>query len=406
MKSYTEIHTSDQTLKAHRSLANELLSEKASAVMYCTALVLFTLSRVISYSYLAEWPIMSKMPDALLLLSMVCVVYKLILFDRYSNVRGLLIYGLIVIAGITYIASGSWLVFVLSLFVVGAADTHPLKMCSTAFAWIALLTAIVMTLSLIGAIDSKTSTTSSILSSIFGVGIRNSFGFAHVNYLGMLSISAYICRLIINNARFTPMETLSWVLCAIVLFFVVNTKTASCLILVGIIIQIIIRGKSKRVIFGSFFCISCFAAIAALYLAFNFNNANGLFDFLNRFLTGRLAFAHNFLESYPITAFGQHLFLVSTIDAAELGIRSQVLDNAFVHVLLHFGWLAFLGIMVSFLGLILLASRNGKVGVALSVSLLFIAGISETWLISMPGIIVLSQLLPMRDEIKQKSQNQ
>lgn len=367
-------------------------SIRVSDAVYYIALITYIICRVLDYSFFSDWGSVEKLSDALQIISIALLAFKIIVLTHYSvrlaTIAALFLGALL----LSYYASNSWSLLMMGLLVVGSVGCSRYSICK-AVAWCtAILIAIVILFSVAGFIDTNITEANSILSSWLDVDIRNSFGFIHVNYLGMLVMLIFICRLILADSDMGKSEIVIWWAIAAALFFVVNTKTASCLIALCLIMIILLRaGKAQK----QTVCKICMAGsvaslIVGIYLAAAFDSSNGLFDFVNRFLVGRVSFAHTFLTSYPLTPFGQHLDLVSTIEAAALGIRSQVLDNAYVSLLVHFGIVPFvLVVSLYFIGM-KRSLTKGHAGICCAVFVLFVAGASEVWMTSLPGAAVLA----------------
>ena len=366
-----------------------LADMRVSDFFILLTITLCIVSSTIERSYLTDWHFFEVISKSLRWLAVVLVFLKATLFTRYTT--GELIFTIVFSVSIllSYYYSGATTLLITGVLVVGSIGCDYWAICKTGFLVTSISILIVVLLAVLGIIDTYVSLTSETSVAIFSVEQRNSFGFLHVNYFGMFVAIILFCRLNMTRYAFSIREMFVWVIVALFCFAVVNTKTVSLLIFVALAVHFLLQHISNRA-----FCIVCVVLVTACLVAgFTlprvYDSSSQFLIFLNDVLTGRLALAQSFLRDYSVGLFGQNLDLVSTIEARQSGISAHVLDNAYIHLLLHYGLIPTILILFMFGYLLHRSVLSEDVGTAFSVALVFIVGLSETWFFALPGAIVL-----------------
>ena len=381
-----------------KAKVGQFLNSRVGDLLFLSAFFLYLSSRVMEYSFLTDLTLFSMLSFMFRLLSMAFITGKIFLFSSYTPSFILVSEAILVILGISRVTAGSAALLMVGLFAICAANVDYRKICDVGFFAVFITVTIVMICSYFGVIRTNTTFATSVAQDLFGVEVRNSYGFIHVNCVGQMFLALLLCRTIRTKALFSRTEIVAWILVAAFLFFAVNTKTIALLILIPLIFQPMVRIFSNKISCRIIMFVACAAMAAGFMLVFNFDQSNGLFSGLNYLLANRLSYAHTFLERYPLTLFGQQLSLVSTEEANQLGIQAQILDNAYINILLRFGMLAVVLVMVCIFVCAKEALDNMNCGLMLAIAILCISGISETWILSIPGLVIFSRLFAVQND--------
>lgn len=374
----------------HMDYLKFLSVTKVADFLVAAAMSMFIIGQAIDYSYLSENNFLSLFSYCLRACFLALISMKAILFTKYSTSQLVWVLVVSTVSLMSFYTSGSWHLITTGAIIVGAVGVDNKKLCGVCFATTSICVVTIMALALLGVIKNWVYAASAASESFFGVSQRSALGFLHVNYAGMFFVTMLLCRIVVTGASFSKAETISWFACAAFLFLVINTKTASIVIIAVVVVQSLVKFIQAK----SHICILCIIAafvIAVLgcWLPMIYSPSTPALYLLNNVMSNRLAYAHNFLSDYPITLFGQNLGLVSTLEARELGVKALVLDNAYINLLLRYGAVSFSIILFLFFVQGVHSVKSKDVGRAFAITTLFVVGLSETWLFMLPGSIVL-----------------
>ena len=224
------------------------------------------------------------------------------------------------------------------------------------------------------------------------------------NALGMLCIVEFLLLILYMDGRFSIAFLFYCVPAFIVLLFVVKTRTAALIIAFGLTL-LVATNVWKRVLHREEVTVSrilsvltiVFAvmgiALVVLYGVYP-TQLGSLDDLLSR----RLSYAYSFLNNYSLTALGQHVELIGTIDAFVHGVDPLVLDNAYIHSLICQGVLPFCYLVFIYSFCVARKDRRVGAGLRIAVCMLSLVGISETLPITLLGSFPLASVLTKTDD--------
>ena len=172
--------------------------------------------------------------------------------------------------------------------------------------------------------------------------IRNSFGFHHPNFAGLILLNIYLDIIFLrkNKKKTNILLALPFFL---VIGEIIDSRNAAYGVVIAAIVQLIPFSKilntdKKRI----FFSISVMAIFSAISLYFVLAPMNKNMQELDLFLSGRIKYSRAFYDYYGITLFGNRF---SKYGKREFGNAFYVLDNGYLHLLIHNGVLIFVAIM-------------------------------------------------------------
>lgn len=352
--------------------------------VFCTALSMISLSQCISSSNIDALPGVpaGAIYQMLRLGAFILLAYKIMFKTRYTKERFILSIYLATIAFITKATSQNDYLIIMLMFVIGSFDVDFNEICRTTVISYLVPVCLVMLLSTLGIIPSSTN---NIGVNIFtgAVITRQSFGFEHVNMLGGFVLLIYISYLNFRGKAFGLVDFGGSILISVFLFFVANTKTSAFLIsILAVLIACdnLWKKIDRKAVYRVCLWIICGSVGLSFFSAVTYNGSNPTFELLDVLLSKRLSFAHSFIEKYGFTLFGQELELISIDQASLLGVSALVLDNAFLHLILRYGIVAFVTVIALYLYIFLYGYRNGDIIMCVSIAVVFISGFSEKWL--------------------------
>lgn len=370
-------------------------------VLFYAAIFVYLTYYGISSSYLSDSDILASLGDSLKYLSLALIAFKALLFTRYTIRQAIAAIIVLTILLISSLNSGSRELLTTGLFIFGAIGLDYKKICRLCFDQIFLLLAIIILSSLLGVIESRTVAVAEVSQGIYGISVRHTLGFRHVNTLGMFVVTMLICRVATTEFSFSHLENVVWVVVALVLFFFVNTKTAAFVILATVCFQLLLyRGLPAKAT-----CLIC-VILSILFIGFGiviavkFDKSNALLLKINDLLSGRPNNAHKFLLQYPLTLLGQSIELIGTVEAEKAGVNALILDNGYINLVLRFGLLSFISFFALFAQSMFKSLQHADVSRIFLLMLIFAIGISETWLFTIPGSIVLMSLYGTESDVR------
>jgi len=170
--------------------------------------------------------------------------------------------------------------------------------------------------------------------------VRSSLGFTHPNVLGAVILSAIAEWIYIRKSKITKYELILLFMILYLVNVVANPRSAIVsgviLVFMTLIIRIPFNLWLTKVIKLKIVSFSYFVGfVTSLFFALNFVAGNGLgiWDRINKLLSGRLGIAQFYLNNTSSSLFPQRL---PTYELTGL----TVLDNTYIYLYLHLGIIA------------------------------------------------------------------
>ena len=298
---------------------------------------------------------------------------------------------LLIVSATVYLFTGEKSIALTTVLVISSVGIEMKSAANIVFWSIIPSVIIVMILGSLNIIDFNELAT---ISEVSGeIRYRYAFGFAHANYLGAMFIVLFLSDLNRRIVKYTLHNYVIWIGVALFLFEVVDTRTSAALIGGGLLLVALVNWCGQKKVFeAAVSAVTPLCAIASLLLARLYLCAPAVISPVDKLLSNRISYASSYINEYPITLFGQKIIQVSTQEAMTSHTSALVLDNAYIHLLIHFGLIA----LIVFVGLYVILCRKAKhyqlPYLCVSVAVMGISGIAETWLYSYVGSSLLMML--------------
>lgn len=266
-----------------------------------------------------------------------------LLIDQKGFNGKLLTIGVILLFAISWVVSKDSSLFYSALFIaIGNSDT--LKKFIKIYViecGVVLLLAIILT-----ACDNIEQTTLIIDGVVVG-----SFGFISPNRFAATLMSGQIglYYIFFNNKKGTAFAHMTAILIALFSHLILKSDGGTIMALASIVFRLIVscvRCKSYSKLRAFLAVASTIVILGSVAVSATFNPANPLLNSLNSATGGRIEYAHYYIENYGIHAFGKDY--TASNQPIMYGIAGSnqattfVVDNAYCHILLHYGIVPFL----------------------------------------------------------------
>ena len=189
----------------------------------------------------------------------------------------------------------------------------------------------------------------------------------------------FLCHFFIRFNRLNKFDYLFGALLTAVCAFVAYSRTNAIIMLIAILsiryFAVPVKSRLKIALF-----VMSFIAVASVALSVNYNPSYNFMVELNTMLTGRLSAAKSAYDQYGFSIMGQDfqtIFQTSTVAFGEAGMQQQVIDNAFMHMLVHYGILPTALLMWYYFSNVIWLYKRQRMDILFVVLLSFIQGITE-----------------------------
>lgn len=303
--------------------------------------------------------------------------FKILLFWFNKKITLLLTLSAAIVC-VSAFQSRSYMLMWILLFGLSGFDTS-IKRCS----WLILLLSSFMLIAVVllnigGAIESEL-----IIRNGVSDIMRNSFGFIHPNRMGKVLFSIVASYVIIKYESFSVIDAVFCLTVSIFDLLIVDSRTSGLTLLVlpiGIMVWKSLLVKATKikactiaVILLSSICI----VIMAIYDA-----QSGFFTNINRILSGRLSYMHEYYVQYGIELFGQHIStLGQTLPLDPATFKTIILDNAYANLIIVYGVVPTMVLLYMIWRASVVSIRCGYECVACMLLLCLFAGLCETYML-------------------------
>lgn len=238
---------------------------------------------------------------------------------------------------------------------------------------------IVIIFSWIGIINSNTVTSSTGY-------VRHACGFRHVNYLGGLILKCLSCYVYKRFLKWNVKDYFIGIVLGMICYFYIVTRTCAFSIFFSIAVIFFIKTLEYfndrikiTMLYGVIYCVVSLAILGSVYISINYPkiNNNVIIDHL---FSNRISSAYSYYVKYGISIFGQHIALTSTLEAAQYNIQALVLDNAYMHLLIHCGIVIFSLIVAMYFILMCDAIKENDYALITILLIYLLCSVSEKWL--------------------------
>lgn len=181
---------------------------------------------------------------------------------------------------------------------------------------------------------------------------RLSFGFRSYNTLAFYIFQIIVCLALLYRRHHLLTPTIITILCALG-WFITRSRTAtlaSVSLLIMMLLQYLVskKKKNRKVNFGVTLVNLVLLAIPwtfSIYLLPRITAGSLVWNTLNEFLSGRLAFLTSFLNTYHSLAWGQQVSL-NFYQTQDGFVTYAPVDNSYIYTLIASGWLFSLFLLI------------------------------------------------------------
>lgn len=262
------------------------------------------------------------------------------------------------------------------IYIITAKNVKPRSIAKTIYAVCGIGTVMIVLCALMKIIPNNYELA---VSSTGRVIVRMYMGFIHCNVFGTFLSTIFICHFFIRFDRINKLDVLFGVMLICISAFVAYSRTNALIMLMGLMCIKFYMTSSKKLL-GTTLCIMAVVAILSVVLSVNYDPSNNAMVVLNKVLTGRLSAAKEAYDQYGFSIMGQDfqtIFETSTVAFGESGKQQQVIDNAFMHLLVHYGIFPTALLMWYYFSNVVWLYKTQQLNVLFVVFLSFIQGVSE-----------------------------
>lgn len=312
-------------------------------------------------------------------ISIICLVLKCMAEIRQEEFAFKWLMSVMVFFPLVWIgsifANSDELVWIL-IYIITAKNVEPESIARTIYAVCGFGTCVIMLSALIGIIPNNYELA---INEAGKVTIRMYMGFIHCNVFGSFLSTIFLCHFFIRFNRLNKFDYLFGALLTAVCAFVAYSRTNAIIMLIAILsiryFAVPVKSRLKIALF-----VMSFIAVASVALSVNYNPSYNFMVELNTMLTGRLSAAKSAYDQYGFSIMGQDfqtIFQTSTVAFGEAGMQQQVIDNAFMHMLVHYGILPTALLMWYYFSNVIWLYKRQRMDILFVVLLSFIQGITE-----------------------------
>lgn len=307
---------------------------------YFLYLILNMCSKVIFIS-----PFLDKIFYTIIILLLLIVVTQ---SNKYTKKSMALILFLILLSFTVYIVTNDSVLIFTSLFIITTKniDTDEFIKKDVAFKILIIFAVIIcykLNLTSAGFFARKDGT------------IRNTLGFDHPNHLGLYLFSVCCGIGYLKHKNYKIIDYIILLTSFIICYLVCDSRASQIgIIIIALMIKFSEKiGKNKKILW----CTPIIFFVLSLTLSILYTCQNQAIIELDKSINSRIMYASKFLQYYNVNLFGNNFIYYGNKGANNY---LDVLDNGYIHILLHYGLISFSIIMMSYVLIIKKAIKEEK----------------------------------------------
>lgn len=262
------------------------------------------------------------------------------------------------------------------IYIITAKNTKPESIAKTIYAVCGIGTVVIVLCALIGVIPNNYELA---INSAGKVTVRMYMGFIHCNIFGSFLSTIFLCHFFVRFNKLNKFDFLFGLILTLVCVFVAYSRTNALIMVLSLLGIKYYTAPSKNLLKITLL-IMAFVAFASVFLSICYDSSNNIMAMLDSMLTGRLSAANSAYDQYGFSIMGQNfetVFRTSTVAFGDIGKQQQVVDNAFMHLLIHYGVLPTILLMWYYFSNAVWLYKNHKINVLFVICLTFIQGVTE-----------------------------
>ena len=275
--------------------------------------------------------------------------------------------------------SGDFALMELAIIVIAAKDVSPRKLVKifTIIKSVAMVLTIVLCL----------------LKVLPNIAYENSdsidytYGFCHRNVLGANMAVLCLAWMYLRYKDLWLYDLVLWGGLTLVTYLLAQSRTSLMIMVLAIAAAFVTRryekkllGKSRTRIIVTGFFVALF--LVSLICTVFYKRYDPFWELVDKFFTKRLRFAHQCLDVYGFSIFGQPMDFVSTLEAQNDAEATRlILDNAFMRGLLHNGILPGGVFLLTYCNTLNRSWRRRNVPLVVCMLVMAVYGMSERYML-------------------------
>lgn len=278
---------------------------------------------------------------------------------------------LISFGAVTYIISGHTILMVTLAGIVGAKDVNLKRTLGMCLALRIALYIFVVSFANMNMIPSVNRHSESIVNGVSVAKDRYSLGFTMPNAAHVIFLVTAVLYIAANYKKFGLVHAVVIIFIDVILYNITDCRAGFVILIIVVVLALLFKIDKvyKTVGRGApYLCAACALvsfAFAALY------GKVGLIDRLDTILSRRFSYSQLFLNTFGLSPLG--------VDASSLVSGSQVMDVAYVNLVVNYGIVAFALVMLTFTALAYKSYREGDKGLTVAYIAMALLGMVENY---------------------------
>ena len=264
----------------------------------------------------------------------------------------------------------------LLIFVISAKNVEPESIAKTIYRVCGVGTLIIVFCALLKLIPNNYEIA---IASSGKIVIRMYMGFIHCNVFGSFLSTIFMCHFFVRFNKINKLDYVYGLLLMCICAFVAYSRTNALVMLIAIL-SIFFYKKRKKGCLVATVVVMASVMVLSIFLCVNYNPSNTLMVAVDEMLTGRLSAAKAAYDEYGFSIMGQDfqtIFKTSTVAFGDTSKQQQVIDNAFMHMLVHYGILPSALLIWYYFSNVFWLFNNRRMDILFVVMLSFTQGIAE-----------------------------
>lgn len=227
----------------------------------------------------------------------------------------------------------------------------------------------------------------------------HTFGFTHINSLGLVIYEIVIAAMILKYPRYGFGDMFYCIAAFILIFVMTGSRTSMLCVAAAFAMILLVRSglaaKHERGLLWILELLFIFEILFSLCFLFADPSAGGFFGAIDKLFSNRVYYAHYYFQNYGIKLFGNNFEGFESLAAGGYYIEGFIIDNAYCHAILVNGLIPYLIMIV----LIFLSYRKMRIeghftAIAMALSLFSFVGLSEASALNFYTAYALVALVP------------
>lgn len=358
--------------------------------LYYISVLLFFAQRLILYSQF--YSVIPYIVSTILYYGAIATLALKIFLDvkhtYYSKKMFIIaIVGLIVLILSGNLANDYSIVWIL-IYIVAAKDTDAYKLANWVYTFILIGTVIIILCSIIGIIPNLYQIAVSTSGKVI---FRYYLGFIHCNVLGTYLSLLFFCKVYLCGDNIKWQDYIVLFIFIILTMFVAYSRTNGMIMIFMLLVKPFFKYKMKKSLKIVVLLGMIFICLMSIILTITYDPSKEWMVNVNAFMTGRLSAGNLAYKEDGVSILGQNfttIFQSANFQFGDQNAQQKVVDNAFMHLLIHYGIIPAILVIGYFLINVKWLIENDKYTMCLIVVMSYVMGISEGTLYSMQNIVL------------------